>query len=250
YVQAVDAAGLLAVATEHDLLLRLMSRPGDFMITGQPVARAWPADQLTDEVAARINAAYLVNVRRTPFQDVNAAVAELVETAVRALSPGINDPYTAMSCVDYLAAALCRVAERRIPSPFRYDDEGRLRVIAAPTRLPEMLDAAFDQIRQNSRSMVAVHLRMLEALETIGGRVVRVEDRHAVVRQLEMVLRGCEREIPEPNDLAAARERYERALRVCRAEEQPPGRPAARGEAPVLRETEVPEHDGGNVGVL
>ena len=133
YVQLIDSNALLALAVEEDLVLRVERRPGHFVIKGSPLALAWPGKRVHDRIQARINAAFVVGSQRTSVQDVELAVNQLVEIAVRALSPGVNDPFTAVACVDRLGAALSRLAQREMPSPCRRDAENKLRVVTPAT---------------------------------------------------------------------------------------------------------------------
>ena len=139
YLQAVDAEGLIRTASDHELLIQLDIRPGAFVVCDVQIARVWPAEKLTDEIAAKLNGTMIVGKLRTPRQDVQCAIDEIVEVAVRALSPGINAPFTAMTCIDRLGAALGRLAGRKVPSPYRHDPGGQLRLVglrAARRRLP------------------------------------------------------------------------------------------------------------------
>jgi uncharacterized membrane protein len=195
YIQAINGDGLLHWACQHDLVVRLRSRPGDFIATGAPLADVWAVGNPTDgerrldEWIEPLNETILVGIRRTPRQDVECAIEELVEVAVRSLSPGINDPFTAMNCIDRLGASLGRFAERKLPSAHRGDKEGRLRIVARPVSFPALLDASFNQIRQYGCDSVAVTLRLLEALSSIAEHVQRAEDREAVRLHAAMVAR-------------------------------------------------------------
>ena len=132
---------------------------------------------------------------------------------MRALSPGINDPVTAIACVDYLGAALCALAERKVPSPARRDEDGQVRIIMPVVAFPGALDAAFDQIRQYGGSSVAVTVRMFEALAVIAPRVRRAEDRAALRRHAKMLERSAKTHFEEANDRASVQARLD-ALRV------------------------------------
>ena len=171
--------------------------------------RVW--EDSDDEVARAVNRALIVGTHRTPVQDLEFSIDQLVEIAVRALSPGINDPFTAMTCIDRLTASLCSLARRRIPSPVRRDEEGRVRVIARPWTFRGAIDEAFDQIRQHARGNAAVSIRLLEGLGLLASHVWRPDDRDAVRRQVEMVGRSAAA-ITEPFD------RDELLLRVQRAQ--------------------------------
>ncbi len=192
YVQVIDDGALMALAGTADLVLELRRGPGAFVVEGGELARLWPAGRAAGDAAERVRAAVLLGARRTPSQDPEYAVHQLVEIAVRALSPGINDPFTTMTCLDWLGAALSRVAGRRIPARHRYDEAGRLRVIAPGTDFSAMADAAFNQIRQYGRGSVSVLLRLLDTLAAVGEHVHRPGDRECLrrhARQVAAVLR-------------------------------------------------------------
>lgn len=212
YMQALAADDLMCWAREQDLIVRLQERPGSFVVRDAPVAEVWrrgPSDASREDLEKHFNSLFIVGERRTPRQDVECAVDELAEVAVRALSPGVNDPFTAANCVDRLGASLARFAERRVPDARRYDDDGVLRVVTRPIGLANMLEAAFNQIRQYSRDSVAVTIRLLEALEIIASRVSQPDDAAAVQTHAEMIVRGSE-SLPEEFDKRGIRERYER----------------------------------------
>lgn len=214
YLQAIDLDGLMTLARDRDLLIRLECRPGDRVVPGSAVASVWPG--LTDGVADAVNRALIVGAQRTSVQDLEFSIDQLVEIAVRALSPGTNDPFTAITCIDRLAASLCQLASRVIPSPVRRDPDGRARVIARPWSFRGALDSAFDQIRQYGRSAPAVTIRLLEALDLIAGHLRRDDDLAAVRRQVEMVGRG-ESAIEEQLDRVALRQRLDRAQKTLDA---------------------------------
>jgi uncharacterized membrane protein len=222
YIQAIDIDGLMQIAGQRDLVVRLRPRPGDFIAAGLPLADVWPGgkgsleDLSADELTAPFNEKVIVGIRRTPRQDVECAIEELVEVAVRSLSPGINDPFTAINCVDRLGASLGRLAEKRLSRPYRCDDEGQLRIITRPESFPGALDAAFNQIRQHARSSVAVTIRLLEALATIAQHVANEADRKAVRLHAEMVSRMSE-SFSEEHDKREVQDRFERVIEWLRA---------------------------------
>ena len=141
-------------------------------------------------------------------------IDQLVEIAVRALSPGINDPFTAIRCIDQLSAALCHLAQREIPSPYRYDDKKQLRIVARPIEFSDVTDAAFNQIRQYGKSSVAVTMRLLEAITTIAPFTHRTPDRTTLQRHADMIERGSREGIAEDLDYQNVQERYLAALKA------------------------------------
>ena len=125
YVQQVSEDRLLAAAQRHDALVVLRVRPGGHVAEGTTLATLWPPERVDDELADEVRACVLTGSARTPEQDIAFSVQVLEEMAVRALSPGTNDPYTAINALDELSAGFARLVGRSIPSRYRYDDRGR-----------------------------------------------------------------------------------------------------------------------------
>jgi uncharacterized membrane protein len=209
YVQAIDESALLDTARRHDVVIRLECRPGDRLIEGTPIATVWWADG-DDDLARAINESLVVGVQRTSLQDLEFSIDQLVEIAVRALSPGVNDPFTAILSIDRLTVSLARLAGRRIPPPARQDRDGVLRVIARPWTFPGALNAAVDQIRQHACGSTAVTARLLESLALLAVRIRRPGDADAVLRQAALIESGYERCEHEPADRQDVRERAAR----------------------------------------
>lgn len=208
YIQGIDVETLVHFAERHRLVLHLHCRPGHFIRNGLTIAHAWGEEEFPEQLASRVNDAIVVGTRRTPRQDVECSVNELVEVAVRSLSPGINDPFTAMNCVDRLSAALAKLAQRALsPSQF-FNQQGRLVLVIPNVTFADVLDAALNQIRQYGRESVAVNIRMLEALASVGASTCRDADRQAVLRQADMILASCEELFLEGQDLQVVRSRY------------------------------------------
>ncbi len=227
YLQAVDSDCLMQISTDHDLLMKLDYRPGHFINRGNVIARVWPASRLSATLEESIVEAFVLGDERTLTQDVEFAVDQLVEVAVRALSPGINDPFTAITCLDRLGAGLSRLAERRMPSAYRHDENGRLRVVAAPVTFAGVVDAAFNAIRQYGRSSAPVTIRMLDTIRRIAEHVRTDEARAALSRQAGMIERGSQEALLDQGDHNEVRERYEAALRTLAPTDRSPSREAA-----------------------
>jgi uncharacterized membrane protein len=214
YLQTIDTDKLMAVAKAHNLLLDLHCRPGHFVEQNRSFMRAWPAGQVNEQVTKQIDAAFIWGPERTLTQDVEFAVNQLVEVAVRALSPGINDPFTAIRCIDRLGAVLCQLTERVMPSPYRYDDTDTLRVIVPPVTFASVTDAAFNQIRQYGGTSVAVTIRLLECLAAVAAHTYREEDRAALLRHAVMIEQDSHEGIPQEHDLRDVQERFQAVVRA------------------------------------
>jgi uncharacterized membrane protein len=191
YIQGIDEPGLLSVSTSVDVLIKLLRRPGHFVIKGQPLASVLPASQLTSKVTSLIQQYFIIGRNRTDDQDPEYGIRQLVEVAVRALSPGINDPHTAILCVDWLSSVLHSVAKGRIRSPFCYDQDGTLRLICDPITFEGLVGASFDQIRQCSYSTPPVSIRIMEALASIARSVVDPIQAAVLTRQADALLAGA-----------------------------------------------------------
>lgn len=214
YLEVVNSEALLRIAKSWDLLLRLEYRPGHFIVRGSPLAKAWPADSADETLTEEINRAFILGQQRTPEQDVEFSIHQLVEIAVRALSPGVNDPFTAMTCVDWLGVALCDFLERRLPSPYRFDETLRLRIIAPQFTFPGLMDAAFNKIRQHARTSAGVTIRLLESFAVLASRVRKEQDIASVMRHALMVKRGSEEGLPEEFDKRDVEDRYRRVMQA------------------------------------
>jgi uncharacterized membrane protein len=131
---------------------------GEFVVEGTPLISVVDSGGLDEDTADELSAVYVISSHRTVEQDVSFGIRQLVDIALKALSPGINDTTTAVMCVNYLAAILVLLASRPIATVRRLD-QGELRVIARGPCFESLLAEAFDQIRQNAEGNVAVLTR-------------------------------------------------------------------------------------------
>ncbi|MNF39075.1 hypothetical protein D3C84_200390 [compost metagenome] len=211
YLQFIDLDELLELAMDADVVLRLERLPGHYVVANQPLIVVWPGNRVTEQLTESVRAAFTLGNQRTPHQDIECAINQLVEIAVRSLSPGVNDPFTAIACVDHLGSALCRLAKREMPSPYRHDMQDRLRMIAPAVTFAAIVNTAFDQIRQYGRSSAAVTLRLLETIAVIAEFASRPEDLAALQRQADMITRGARDGLSELEDRREVEERYQAA---------------------------------------
>lgn len=211
YVQDVDLEGLLSLAREHDLIVSLKVRPGEHITEGTALAVLWPPGELNDDLRGSARRAVRIGRARTPMEDVEFAALLLEEMAVRALSPSTNDPYTAINALDSLASGLVMLAGRRMPSPYRYDHEGRLRVIAPAVSFIHILDHLLDAMRIYAVEHPTVLHRTLDLVAQVGAicqdRTLRVRMNTHVGRLIEAFSATS----PQDGDLEAL---TEHAVRV------------------------------------
>ena len=217
YIQTVDADALVVVARAYGTIVRMDRGIGDFVVMGTPLVSAVDPGGLDDAITAELNAPYVVSRQRTVEQDVAFGIRQLVDIAMKALSPGINDTTTAVMCVDYLTAILVRLAPRRIAAA-HWLDQDALRVIARGPSFAGLVSESFDQIRQNAGGNVAVLSRMLGALETIASRTLSPVRRRVLAQTLDEIAETAERTIEAPHDQAGFVNRLTRVREVLAAE--------------------------------
>lgn len=208
YIQAIDNEELIEIAAKFDVIVRINYRPGDYVVKGNDLVSVWHGQQMNKKLAKKLKSIFIIDNQRSPKQDVEFSINELVEIAVRALSTGVNDPFTAIRCIDQLSAALCQFAQREIPSRYRYDDHKKLRAIAEPTTFASVVDTAFNQIRQAGQTDVAVTIRLLEAIARIAEYTTSKEQRSVLLRHAQMIERGSHEGVAEKLDQKDIQERY------------------------------------------
>lgn len=177
YVQAIDSESVMGFANDNDLTVRLLIRPGDFLYEGCEIAKIIANKGRTDEELEKLESdsvetlcgSLIIGAERTHLQDVRHAFSELVDIAVRALSPGINDPFTAVNCVDRIHAALMNLKRRKMPSIYRLNPEGELRVIANTVKLEECIQGSLGVIHNYSEGNPMVLDRIEEAMQTFDN---------------------------------------------------------------------------------
>jgi uncharacterized membrane protein len=201
YLQFVRRSMLVRLARDHDAVIQLHQRPGHFVVQGRRFATVWPASA-APAVARALRRSHITGPYRTLTQDVAFAVDQLVEIALRALSPAVNDTFTALTCIDWLGENLCRIAAAWNPNPVWRDEEGLVRLIAAPISYDGLVDRAFEKIRQASAAMPAVMIRQLAALTAVAQSTDDPQRRAVLLRQAEMIERLCAQTVPEPSDRA------------------------------------------------
>ena len=181
---------------------------------GEAIALVWPADKAAQKVYESIQNSVLLGAARTATQDVFFLVNQLVEVAVRSLSTGINDPFTATNCIDRLGAALAKFAGRKPPSPFRSGDNGELRLIVTAVSFSEITDLAFDQIRQYGATSVPVLLSLLQTICKLAGFMRREEHRIVLLEHLHRIHSMFDIAAKTESDHRQLDIRYHEALRA------------------------------------
>lgn len=215
YVQFLDEKTLMEVAERRTIVIRLNVRPGKFLFDGALVYDVWPKERVTDEVASELLRAIATGARRTPAGDMLFLVDELVEIAARALSPGVNDPFTAIGCIDWLAAALAELATRPTPSRLRTDTGGKLRVIAETLDFAAYLRLSLGAIREYAAGDKITALHMLQTIEVIARQCDHPDNIEALRREADDLVRLSQDRLVGPS-LAEVEKEAETVLAALR----------------------------------
>ena len=187
YVRFVDADELVALASEIDGKVRMEVGPGDFARVGTPLASMWASGELVEAIGDRVRGVIFLGANRTALQDVTFVFGQLAEMAMRALSPGINDPQTAVHCVDRIGAGLGRIASRPMPAAVRADDDGVPRLHADPLSLETLLASTVDPIARCAAPHLHVLMQLFDGLTHVASVARREADRAAVVAATERI---------------------------------------------------------------
>lgn len=169
FLQSVDGDGLIALAKRHDRVLRLLKRPGDFVGVGDALVEM-SGDRAPEAATSAAIAAFAIGDTRTALQDVRFPADELVEIAIRALSPGINDPFTAMACIGWLTSGFKQMAAKRIPSALRRDDDGTVRLIAPSVTFEELVDGSLRMLLPHAQREPTVIRYLRECVREVFDR--------------------------------------------------------------------------------
>ncbi|PWQ98388.1 DUF2254 domain-containing protein [Leucothrix arctica] len=188
YLQGVDHERLIKLVNDKDIAIKLTVKPGDFLIKNSVIGYCLASDaqkeDFENEIVGPVNDRLLVGSKATAEQDPEFPVRQLVEVAVRALSPGINDPFTAITCIDRLGDNIAFLINREFPSDHHFDEEGRLRLLTKPFTFEGIVEASFNQIRQHGRNDVSVTIHLLDTLLCLAHQASSDEQAKAINTQV------------------------------------------------------------------
>lgn len=213
YLQMIDQDGLRSLAEEEELIIKILHRHGHFVLPGEDLVLVWSKKiEPSATLARKINNYFFLGAKRTLVQDMEFLINELVEIAGKALSPGINDPFTAITCIDNLGARLSDLACRVFPSVLVRDREKEVRVVTHPVTYPKIVEAAFNQVRQYGRDNAAITIRLLETIDKLMYFTYNEEHRQELLRQANMIDKGCCDGLLEENDRQKVHQLYQQVL--------------------------------------
>jgi uncharacterized membrane protein len=182
YLQGIDDRELLNFARRYDAVIRLLRQPGDFIRKNEPIAKTTFVPDWSDQHVNDIQHGFAIGFARTPTQDVFFILNQFVEVATRALSPGVNDPFTAMQCIDWLSVGLVKLSNRKLPSSYRIDDDGQVRIVTTQTKHSDFVDSMLGQLApyakqdENVRQYFVDSMRQVIAISTNSNLNKRIDE--------------------------------------------------------------------------
>lgn len=214
YIRFIDIEKLLLLAKSLRVKVRVVRRVGHFVPEGTPLLMVYKADRLSPDHCAELLSAVDLGPARTLQQDIEFGVLQIVDIALKAISPAVNDPSTGVTCVDQLSRILIRFASRKTPDAVLYDPPAVARVSVSWIDFGGLLTSAFEQIRLYSTGDVAVSLRMLRGLSDIAATTPDRCYRQLLVDQGRRIVEGCAGKL-NAEELGPIRTRFAALERSC-----------------------------------
>jgi uncharacterized membrane protein len=191
YIRFVDRRRVVGLAKAYKVKISVLRRVGQFVPAGVPLLAVSKDGRLTPDGIEDLRGAFDMGPTRTLQQDVEFGVLQIVDIALKAISPAVNDPSTAINCVDQLSSIMIRFASREPPDAVLYDPPGTVRAMIPWIGFNQLLETAFEQIRLYAKSDVAVSLRLLRALGDIAATTADPEYRRTLAERGRRVVAGC-----------------------------------------------------------
>jgi uncharacterized membrane protein len=210
YIQSLDLGGLVQLAADRQAVVRLERAVGQFVIEGTPLV-SLSIDPPGEADADRFRGMFAIERQRVVQDDPAFGIRLIVDVALKALSPGVNDTTTAVTAIDYLTAILLRIGPRPIPS-CHADRDGRIRVLTPGPSYANLVDEAFDEIRANAAKNFTILYRLLAAIGTLARGELRASRRRVLREQAHALAYACEHGLDLPRERARARQDLARLM--------------------------------------
>jgi uncharacterized membrane protein len=207
YIRYVNINRLVALAKAYQICVHLERRVGRFVPAGVPLMRVSKPERVPADRALHLIAAFDIGPARTMQQDVEFGIIQIVDIALRAMSPAVNDPSTAISCVDQLSRIMILWTSRIPPPSHYYAPPHVLRLFVPWISFDGLLDTAFEQIRHYAVADVTVSLRLMRAFADIASTTEHTDLRARLLERALRVTAGCAEHLPK-DELTKLRRRF------------------------------------------
>ena len=219
YIQVIGVASLRDLAAKHDRVIESVVGYGDHVVPGLVLARVHGGD-INDDMRAAIAHQYVAGRERMTDHDLVFAINQVAEVGVRALSPALNNPYTALDCINRIAASLADVLARGLPDLAHVDDNGAPRFLLDLPDFACLLDAAFTPLRNYGSTSIQTMMQMLSAIEKLAELAYRDVEQQALRRQADALVEAAEHDLRETIDRERIKACHKRAVRAIAAVEE------------------------------
>lgn len=206
YIQSHDEEALVHLACVSESVFRMHAGVGEFVAFDGPLVSVYSSSSssVSAKLVSDIQATYSINSLRTIEQDASFGIRQIVDIALKALSPGVNDNTTAVTCIDYLTAINMHLANRLLPDPLVFKD-GRLRVIARRSSFEKFVAESFDEIRANAGGKARVILHLLQSLKILAGATDDVDRKVLICSHIFLLEALTKETITSAHDTARIR---------------------------------------------
>ncbi len=240
YVDGLNYQYVISKAEKADATVLVLKSPGDYVAQNEPLVKFVARGNVHPRAFARaLNAAYILGTSRTVMQDIDYGVQLLAVIASRALSPAVNDPITAVICIDKIGQVLSKAVSLSAGSPYFLGENGNLRLIANPDDFESLMGTGFNQVRQYGSRAYEVMCHALSALETIAYAARRTSDREIIKHHADLILQDALTNLTSEWSKGQVRAAYNSAIKVIGLPqeiplEQPMPPKSAMTEAPSI----------------
>lgn len=220
YIQDIDESCLIAWAEENDAILEMVCGIGAFVIAGAPLVQVHGRGELDHASALDLNKCYSISQSRTTEQDPAFGIRQIVDVALKALSPGINDTTTAASCVDYLGAIIFKLGDCHIPPRHRCKGS-RLRLVSCTASYESLVDESLHEIRQHARNNVAMYVKLLAAIQKAASPEFSSEKLDVLWRHAQLIIQRADLEIEPAADRALISDALAKTAAMLHKDDRP-----------------------------
>lgn len=205
YLQIIDYKALYDVAKKNQFIMEIDIRSGHFVRKGMVLTKV--SSILPEKIKKSIVNSFVIEKERSPTQDIEYAIDQLVAIALRSLSLNTNDTFTANTCIDHLGAALCLICQKEL-KPFDYDENPYVRLISKQETFEGLVDASFNQIRQCGSTKPSVLIHILETLSSILP-YTQTPDQKTALKKHAFMIKNLENNLVEEQDRKDVQKRFD-----------------------------------------
>jgi uncharacterized membrane protein len=216
FVQVIHFERLASEAAQANAIISLLFRPGQFVGQAETIARVLPA-QCAKALGPSVIGAVQLGRHRNLDQDLEFAIAQLVEIALRALSPAINDTYTALYCIEWLGEAMRGLVNLPEPTGIWSSEDGKVSILFPPLQFRDIVKTAFDLLRQASVGNAAVKVRLLDTWSRLAPDLRNSKQRQSLLEQAHAVWEAASQEMMAAVDRADIKLAYDRSVELLSA---------------------------------